>query len=249
MNDIAIKFSGNEITPQQVQATDLADVIRLYEDALAALVIQENPKIKREQIVLGLSQVETGSAVYAFEANVEGLTLPAIEDLTKALNTLELAAFPYAVEKLFNRVRTFTKKYHCRAEVSSREITAYITEDSRAVLPAKLTGTTTIYGVLDRVGGIEPRVRIKPLKGAHIHCDVTREQARELSPRIYELMGLKGTAVWNYGRSEITRFKVDKVLPYRAKPAAKAFEELSEEFGAAFDNIDPEQFVREIRGE
>lgn len=248
MSELGIRFTGNQIQPGRVSAKHLADVLRAYEDVIADLVTNHSPEISKDLIVVGLSEITHQSVGLQFEANVPELTLPAATQLTEAIQQLRFDMLPETARKFFITVRNFTRRYGCTAEIQAQGQLATIDETSEIATPPKLTGFTTVYGTVQRVGGDEPRVRLQMFTGESVYCTTTVDMAKEIGDHLYEDVGLEGTATWDYESLKIEEFKVDRLLPYGSTSAALAFRELRSEFSEIFDSIDPDEFVAEIRG-
>jgi hypothetical protein len=114
--------------------------------------------------------------------------------------------------------------------------------------PVYITGETTLYGIVKRVGGNTPTVLIQTLDGNHISCQVDEILARKLGKSLYTKVGLIGIAKWNVADSAIKAFKIKKMTAYQETPLSEAFSRLSDEIGHDYNDIDAVSWVSTIRG-
>ncbi|MCC7494129.1 MAG: hypothetical protein IT204_17350 [Fimbriimonadaceae bacterium] len=116
--------------------------------------------------------------------------------------------------------------------------------------PAELTEQTTVYGRLLAIGGAGPRkhATLALREGGNLHVALDETLARQLAPRLFEVVALEGRAVWDLGTWTLRRFQAELVLPYTETAASAAFEALREVVGDAFAGIDPDAWIRQVRG-
>ncbi len=107
---------------------------------------------------------------------------------------------------------------------------------------------TNLYGTIERVGGKEPKVRLKIDDNKTITCNASIDITKELGKKLYSYVGISGIAKYHPVDLEIIEFKIEEVLPFEDNRIAKGFKDLSEKFGCYFKDVDPEKFVKEIRG-
>jgi hypothetical protein len=110
-----------------------------------------------------------------------------------------------------------------------------------------ITGETTLYGIVKRVGGEPPTVWIQTLEGNHILCQVDETLAKQLGSLLYTRVGLIGTAKWNVADSSIKSFQITQMTAYQQTPLSYAFSSLSDEIGHYYNDIDVLQWVSTTR--
>lgn len=121
----------------------------------------------------------------------------------------------------------------------------------RETIEAKVCGSTTLYGKLMRIGNHKPTAQIvlEP-SGKSLTVELPdQESARQLSPALYQVVGLEGDAVWRSTDWEILEFKVTRVLPFVECDVVEAFKELSDAAGGAWDNVDVDAYLKDLRAE
>ncbi len=77
--------------------------------------------------------------------------------------------------------------------------------------------TTILYGVLIRIGGYtRPRAYMQFLDGRKLSCSVSsRSLAIAMAARLYQSIGVRGTATWNVRDKSLLSFHIEELLPYR----------------------------------
>ncbi len=119
-------------------------------------------------------------------------------------------------------------------------------------------GLTTIFGICIRAGGDHrASAELKLFNERVIKVRLkSRSLAVEVGKRLYKTIGLEGEAEWSLDSNEILKFTATKLTPYNECRAdgtevtvLDAIRSLSEVSRPRWDNIDPEQFVRDLREE
>ena len=107
---------------------------------------------------------------------------------------------------------------------------------------------TRLYGELTNIGGkTKTNAHITPLNSSNnIICNVDKEMARKLASRLYTIVELCGEATMENG--ELKTLDVKSIGPYKGTPNINPFEKLAEIIGDDFKDIDPVEYVNEIRG-
>jgi hypothetical protein len=220
----------------------MATLITAFEDAVAAVVVHRSPEIKREMVRVSLTGVEDGSTVLAFSPNLPLLTIPAIEELADAIRRNVFFDLPAAAVESLRDIVSFVKAKNAtaRLRLGSHEQAweVAITRDLNVFVSTELTGHTTLYGEVLRLGGLEPKVEFKPINGKVLFCAATRETVLRLREHLYEQVAAHGLAVWDATTLEVTKFEIQDFDPFSAQRTTEAFAELREQYGRYFDEID-----------
>ena len=101
-----------------------------------------------------------------------------------------------------------------------------------------ITGETIIYGEIQRVGGTEPKIVLRLTSGDLFSLDVSRDVAKNLSPRLYSQVGLRGTATWSYSDNKLLQFEVESLTEYEESSIADSFNQLRGVIGKYWDEIE-----------
>lgn len=114
-----------------------------------------------------------------------------------------------------------------------------------------ITGKTTIYGVLLRIGGAtEAKALIKPYSGDSITCSLNQNLAKQIASRIYTEIAVSGTAYYDTSDFSIQRFEIEEFLEYKETPitqALKGLYEISPEAWADIPNVN--EHIQRLRSE
>ena len=109
-------------------------------------------------------------------------------------------------------------------------------------------GETVIYGKVERVGGVRPRVRIRVSEREIVYGDISEEQSRELGSRLYSQAALRGQATWDAQDGAVVYFRVEEILHYERGKASTAFAELRKAAEGAYDDVeDVDLFAARVR--
>jgi hypothetical protein len=242
---IELRFSGKDIIPQNLSSKEVAGIIREFEEALFSIVSRDNPEINKDDLYLGLVKVENKSAGYVFEPKVKRVYLPAFLLLATSLKQHSLNNLPLKTIESLNEISQFSKRRNCSAhfgfDKSIEEPLATITPDYEIDIRDDfyITGTTALYGEVQRVGGADPKVALRPYNQEKIiYCPIDQNLAKELAGRLYEWVSLTGTAKWQIEDNVIIDFKISRIEEFQPKTNVEAFSELSGVLGEYWDEVD-----------
>lgn len=250
-NNLQLRFIG-DIKPQNERAHDIGEVMSAFEDALAVIVVRRHPQLKRDTIALGLTKIEHESVGLVFEPDLNELVFSAALELIGAIQDKAWANLPYGSLAALRKILRFVIKKKCTAQLKINQaehvVSTLLTPETVIPSSVSLFGETEIYGQVRRAGGSEPKVEIRTLQGETLYCSTTEEIARQLGGRLYEQVGVRGAAEWNFETLEIEEFEITKVLNYTSTTPSDAFKKLSESFGSYFAGIDNvEEWAHEVR--
>lgn len=258
-NTFEIRFAGGGILPENIRAGEMAEILSSIEDMLSAIVAKDHPTLSKEDLVVGLVNIQSGSVHLEFSSKIPEVTFPAFVQVTKSIRSQNFGGLPATALKSLQSFSSFVRKKNCEAEFISRDgtaktktkikVLATMTPDIQIETPGFLRGETTIYGQVIRVGGRDPRAMIETVEGATIYCEMVDEDlARELGERLYTMVSLKGKAKWDSQTLRLEDFKAHEVADYHKGSILKAFEELSSIAGKYFSDItDVKKYIDDLR--
>ena len=252
-NLLEIRFSGEGIVPGNIRARELAEILQSVEDMLASTAIVEYPHLNKDDIVIGLVEIERGSVRYLFEPQLPDVVFPAYEIISNAIVDNKFDELQFAAIDSLRRIATFTRRHQVDAEFiirnGGKRVLATITPKTE-IEPIPLTiGETAIFGRVMRVGGKTPKVMIETPDGQSLFCDIDEKLAIELAPRLYSWVGLEGIARWNTKDYKIESFRIEQITDYEGGNILKTLKDLSILAGRYFDQIDDDvqKYVANIR--
>jgi hypothetical protein len=225
VDHIAIRFTGNDVAPVTTGCKELAAVISAAEDLLVAMMGDEHED--QHATPLCLVSVEDKSLGLKFAVHMAlGMTLWL--DLAAVINTKQFEVMNPKARQALSEIVSFVKRKNCTASLISPSGTI-ATFDYTIELPVeqKVKGRTSILGEVIRVGGEEPRIRIRLPSGKTLTCDTSETIAKELGHCLYEPVTCNGVATWDFDTNEVLKFKIEKARTFTKVPASKAFEDLA----------------------
>ena len=250
---------GDDISPSTLSAHDLAAIISSVETAVVATITPDyEPEDQGEDVKLGLVGIHDGSVELTFAAPL--LWQKIIEDSFKRV--VQFVHDPAghhlperavsALEDLQRRTKRLgseaTFRWKGKQEDTAATLTA--TTDLTASVPhtRRLSGDTTLYAKVERVGGKKPKVALQPLKGETLYCSVNEDVAKELAKRLYTEVAVRGVATWD-DDGNVVDFKVTGLLKWKPTSNYKAIIGLRNRFGDEYNNIeDPTAYIADLRG-
>ena len=251
-----LRFTGGGVTPETVSAGELADLLLAAEAAIVGVALHRNPTLNPDDIVVGLVGIENRSLGLKFSSPIPDIIAPAYEELTTSVRSRSFRGLASKSIRGIRVIAEFTTSRKCRAQFwngteAATTPLAEIAEGFEKSLPESqfIRGETTIYGKVERVGGVDPKVRVRLSEHEVVSCYLNQVLAKELGKRLYAEVGLRRQATWDAEDHSLVYFRVEEFLPYREGKTASAFDELRAACGGAFDTVrDVVSWVAEERG-
>ena len=247
-----IRLTGEGVRPHLIAASDLAELIIAAERTVLGIARRENPEAA-DSLIVSLSEIKDESVGLAFAGSDEPMISNAYRELVSAAENRLFSSLP---AQSLEGLRTLTKfaserKGHTQFwNGSQRGPLLDLPPDYAIEIPPPeyQRGETVLYGKIERVGGVRPRVRLRVSEKEVVYGDVSEEQSRALGSKLYSETALRGHATWDAKDGSIVYFRVDEILHYKRGKASRAFEELKDAARGAFDKIeDVDLFTRRLR--
>ncbi|AXP80919.1 hypothetical protein CJ739_1834 [Mariniflexile rhizosphaerae] len=248
---LKIKFTGNEIDPSKVTANEFAKIVASYENALLSVANKINPARKGIDFI---SVVNVKHESLTIEAEPHTIQIKeAANEINTAIKQNRVNRLPYETIENLMVFQSFVNKYKCKAILNGIEgvETAEITVDSDIKITDSLyfKGETTIYGKIIRIGGSKPRVRIQIDNGNYISVETSSKNAKELSPNLYNRIGIKGIGKWKKENNELVEIKAKSFVVISDLPLTEKLKGLSNLLSKYWINIDnPDDYITSLRG-
>ena len=249
---VEIRLTGEGMSPGQIRSKEVAEVIDSIEDMIASVVVRDHPELKKETVVIGLKNIKQGSIGLEFALSLSELTLPATYHLAKSIADNDFGRLPNSALDSLRKLSAFTKRHRCNAEFFTQnghsESLAILTPETKIPDTYLLSGKTSLYGEITRVGGAEkPKIQFKTVNNLIIYCSTDKTIAKKAGKRLYTKVELYGRAEWNSETFEIENFHVTDISDYEKTSPSEAFDELAELIGNSLDDLDVDRFVSEMR--
>lgn len=248
-----INIAGEGISPESIRASDLADILKSIEESISSVAIQMNPDLDLDDFIVGLVQIQRGSARLAFSSSQPSIAKNSFEDISTAVSEKKIYRLPSTAVEGINKIVDFSKRRGCVIELRpdiQKEPTAFIQPDTDFGIKEKQTisSDSVIFGNLERIGGVRPMARIRISEHEVISCSVSYDLAKSLASRLYENIGLTGRATWNTQNWSMTTFEIHNITQYEGGSIKDAFRELANAAGDAWSDIDDvKEYIRSLR--
>jgi len=249
---IELCFRGEGITPENLKASEVADLITSYEEALLGVIARNNPEINTEEIFVSLIGIEENSVHLKFKPKIVGVVISAAIVINTAIISNQYQTLPFKSVESLGKIWSFTKRRNCSGEISGDENfpVARISPETEIKISDEFfyQGDTTIYGKVERVGGSIPRVRIKLDDDQVIYTEINQPLAKRLAKDLYEEVCIKGFAKWRKENLKIEEFKVEQVIDFVDGPIVDALEELRAVIGPSWERVEkPMDYLNSTR--
>ena len=148
----------------------------------------------------------------------------------------------------------FNHRHRCSTQIFRRyadvEPLVEFTEAAPPSTADLIEETTSFFGVLERVGGAEPRAWLRLDHGDRVICRLPADRvlAQHLAQHLYREVGLSGRAIRDTRNGELVELFVEE-LTYVETPVTESFQRLERALGPYWSDVDVMSVIREERGE
>lgn len=252
-----LRFTGGGVKPDVVPARELAELIIATEEAISSIALQRNPGLNPDEIIVGLVQIENKSLGLSFASSSPDVVGSAFNEMAASITRRSFTGLPTKSLRGLRVLAEFNNTHNCRTqfwngETTAREPLAEMDVGFEMYLPEEnfIRGETVIYGRVERVGGVDPKARVRLSEHEVVSCRLNENLAKELGAHLYAQVGLRGQATWDASDHSLAYFRVDEILPFEDAGAVSAAYALNDAAQGAYDAVnDVPGFVRRLRGE
>ncbi len=249
---IEIRLAGDDIRPETVRARDVAEIIAAFEQMVAVQVVADYPELAldEETITIGLVGIAEGSLQLTLSSQLYEYTNPVVDKIALALKTKDYSAITNETRKQLNKLAKVARGKQAKIEFRQKQQLLAVIEPTTVVaVTPNLTGNTTLYGIVTRVGGKgKPRVQFESVTGELLYLSANRRTAKQLASRLYEEVGVVGNAVWDPETLEVVDFTVESIVDrFSAQPLTDVFDQIREQVSQIYDGIDTDEFLSYAR--
>ncbi len=256
---IIVRLLGAGVSPESVRARDLADFIAHFEKAIEQAESRVTPRaavLDDLTPIVSLVKVARGSNELQFA--VADSALPSAVLVGTVLSTRDFSAISFGAHRALHEMSQQAVSRSWAVEVVADPAIGLPGSVFSSVNPipaprvALASGHTTLYGMLIRVGGMTPRAMILLADRSVVYVDLDEAQAIEISIKggLYASVGVEGRATWRLDTWAVVEFKAERITPYGRERAdlVQVFQKLAEAADGRWDDVDPIEYVRELRG-
>ena len=256
---LLIKLSGEGVSPETVPASELAQFLVEFEKAILETALAKKDLSAPEavqELIVSLVAIESGSESLTFA--LTGDIMQGASLLSEAHLQHDYSAIPVKAQDALHSISAQAIKNLWSVEFvgdRTHHIRSVVISVDNPVPPPKIVrvqGDTTIYGRLTRVGGVLPRAMIRMPDDTLMFIQLSKDMAVMLASeeRLYEEVGIEGTATWQFDTMEMLEFKAKRITTYQPhkQKLSESFKELAEAANDRWNEIDVERFIEELRG-
>ncbi|MBL0129277.1 MAG: hypothetical protein IPP83_17935 [Flavobacteriales bacterium] len=253
-DQITVRLKGKNAHPDQVRAKELGLLLIELDNTIWGVVESEpNKKYDRKEVFISLIDIKDNCVSLQFKANhiYAPVITGAYKRITEAIHTRDYTGIPKPAREGIKEIHNFTARNHVTAEFlnGTKKMLAKLDPRLALELPSDTCakGSTTVYAEIQRVGGVDPKIALKLDDGPTLHCDISKDLAKTLSTRLYEVVALQGEAQWDVDWN-ITSFKVTGYVDgFEEAPISESFAELKGLIGKYWDDVDPDEAIADLR--
>ncbi|MBK8022059.1 MAG: hypothetical protein IPK19_11690 [Chloroflexi bacterium] len=246
---IEVRLTGREFSAERVHARDAAALIAAVESLLTAVIAHlTGTPVSENEVVISLAELRPTGYALVFTAPKTGVVEHAFAHVSEAIATQQFERLPTRAVDGLREIRRIARRYAVEVEFSGR--TGRRVGVRTAVAPElridadliAVRGTTSLHGMVIRVGGEEPpRARLRLLNGRTITCELAHRKswalARDLGARLYQVVGVRGEAVTSVADRSLISFRIDRLLPYGMVGIERALNGIAESAGHVFEHL------------
>jgi hypothetical protein len=201
---------------------------------------------------LALVRIRHGSARYGLRKIAIGAAAASL--ITYALSSGSYDQLPAEAKVGLRDAIAVTKRMGWAAEVrwdeTDEQPSVVITGDT---VPPSATATaaceTSVYGVVEVVGGRTPGVAIRTDAGDRVKVATSTEQAKLLGNHLYQPVRITGTAEYRTEDMGITGFSKADIEPVEEATFASVMGELRGALAEGWSDLTVEEMMTDLRGE
>jgi len=246
---IQLKIDGDNVRPETVALKDLFEILEALEGAILAVA---GTVPTGTTPPLALITVKDGSDELGLA--LDERLVPAWSRISECRKHNTLHELPKEACKNLYKISAVTANNKWSVDVTSKSklnvVPFHVSHLSPIEeIPQKtVSGQSTIYGRCVTVGGRKPKVWLEVTESnSPLAIRITESMAREISGRLYELVGLEGSATWNSVDLSLVSFRATRLVKYKPLPIPEAFKALADSHGEVWEGIDVEKYVHNIR--
>lgn len=257
---LELKFEGNGINPTKVRPSEIAQIILDFEKAILGALGGAYPVVNTKEPLITFESIKNESIGLRFTTNrqaapaaIRKLITKTYEKITSSIENGDYSSLPEETVSSLKSISKFARKYNCNAgfKRNGRQLTSITPKtEIKSNKNNFLKGDTTIYGELVDAGGDNPNIHIKINNDYTVIIDTDKKRAKELAARLYDQVGLKGSAKWDILTSKIIEFKLYDILDYSPGNLKETFDELKKITSGYWDKFNTnEEITNNLTGE
>lgn len=247
--EIIITLRG--VTPDTTPMSELGALLTNLERAILVATSHEGIQLPDEAVA---SLVEIFESSNGLKLAVAEPAIWAASEISQAVANEAFEELPYEVNEALHEISNQAVRRSWAMEFQEdpqlRIASAEISEAHPVPSPSMATaeGTTTLYGRCVRVGGAtRPRAEIRVANGQLKNIDLSEGLAKALAKRLYEEVCIEGQATWRTDTWSLESFIGKRLTEFRSADPVDGFRRLATASRGCWDDVDAEEYVRQMR--
>ena len=250
MPKLQFTILGENVGPETVDILDLAELLREYRSALAETV--RDAGVPSEEIHVSVVSLRKGNSLVA-DVVADEKTYRNSGRLIQAVNTGDPSGLPRRARLSLVRMGRKGKTRAWDFGLGRDSESAIIRHDKEVFERAVIRGGTSLLVYIIRAGG-EPKrtAKIRLPDNEEFTADVaSRRTAEQLGNLLYQTVEVRGEARWTADDMKLIGFRIDRVGDYieRDSDPVGALNKLAEASHGFWNTVDPDEYIRELRGD
>ena len=258
---ILVKISGNGVSPATVRASDLADLISNLEIALTEAAIDAgelDAELIPDNAEVSLISIQEGSTDLGVA--LAPTIVPATNRIFRAIQSSETSLISSRSYNALKKIHNQSARHSWALSIRDQDKPGFnfgelIISDT-VPFPEKkirtIRGGTTIYGKLMRFGNARPTASILTDNRSRVSVEMSRQMVKDLESRhqLFTRVGFEGFATWSLPEWKIIDFEATRITGFRSTGdhLNKMFDELGTLSEDRWNEVDPVDYVKKIRG-
>ncbi len=254
-----LKIKGENVRPETVSIGDLLDAVRCLERAAAATSAARAVG-KEADLKLSLVGVGDGSDLLTLAAS--GPTLKSVGIITEAVRDDDFTRLTRSavgqLRKMWQQARDAAWEAYEFLPDGNGVVPAVIRADESFLPIRTFDEPGEVYGVCIDLGGKRrPTARVQLLDGGIVTVLLpSKAFANGIGDRLYKPVCFEGVATWDDATRTLVGFKARAITEFTGdasragdlkQDVVGAFERLAAAAGNRWDDVDPDEYVQELR--
>ncbi|MBK9632281.1 MAG: hypothetical protein IPO62_14675 [Saprospiraceae bacterium] len=197
-NILELKYYGNNINPEAVRASEVADLIKGFEGAILSVAFDKRPDLSEYENkfpFITISAVENQSLGLKHKMNAyTEIISSALLLIASSLNNNSYNSLPIKAIEDLKVLTRFAKRHECDGSfyLGGEQIVNFGADKEIKIDDSRyIKGETTIYGILNKIGGNTPSLQLR-INNYFVSFDVKKTIAVKLGTKLYKENRFKG---------------------------------------------------------
>ncbi len=251
--EFILRFYGEGISPNSFTFKELGNLLISIEDSVFAIVEEKYPDADLKEVKISLVDIGNKSEALSISTQDYPPTTNAFKTFGHSIKDETYANLPKTAYSGARHILKIISDKKCSAELNYKEDNIFkIDADIRIIKQENVLAESEgqIYGELVKIGGDNARAWLRLINGNVFSFAITKEQATDLSPKLYNPIALYGKKKINSLSDYIVGFKLYDIVNYQPYNTSSAIKKLQSLTSGIWDEYnDNESITKYIRGD